>query len=149
MEEFVFPHLVVITKQTQVDLTALCDVFTDIFKNCDETSTCKLVGSVVFLNQVSLTNVQTALGELKRTNLGEDASGVALFVLYKCITDKSNVELDAFMFTVSSFGNVGQRRHVVLMPFPGATAHAQIRLASRQNQCFDTTSTDPAKPANA
>ena len=75
VEEFVFPHLVVITKQTQVDLTALCDVFTDIFKNCDETSTCKLVGSVVFLNQVSLTNVLTALGELNRTNLGEDASG--------------------------------------------------------------------------
>ncbi len=46
-----------------------------VLKNCDETSTCKLVGSVVFLNQVSLTNVLTALGELNRTNLGEDASG--------------------------------------------------------------------------
>lgn len=110
-------HLAIITEQIQVEFSELCATVGNVFNHAhvDDTSRCRVVGTVMMLNHASLTHVQSTLHVLQRVKLKEDESAVSLFVLDHRSSTQTNVDLNAFMFTVSSMVNLGPRKHVAVI----------------------------------
>ncbi|KAH3762020.1 E3 ubiquitin-protein ligase RNF213 [Pelomyxa schiedti] len=105
-------HLMIITEQLQVSVTALVQEVTQLFKSDESTMVTLEPPNMIILNQATSSEVHSALTALKRVPTDDNRSAFSIFILDT--SSPQSVLLDAFMYAVSS-ETLTQHQHVVLI----------------------------------